>query len=151
MSDIIRWNPYREMVSMRNAMDRMFEDSLIGPEWDWRSTTSWQLSLDVVESDDDFIVTASIPGINPDDLEITLSGRTLIIKGETEEESDSEKGKYHLRERRYGSFSRSVTLPTEINDKDVKASYDAGVLTLTLPKTEAVKPRHIEVHKVIEG
>ena len=151
MSDIIRWNPYREMVSMRNAMDRMFEDSLIGPEWDWRSTTSWQLSLDVVESDDDFIVTASIPGINPDDLEITLSGRTLIIKGETEEESDSEKGKYHLRERRYGSFSRSVTLPTEINDKDVKASYDAGVLTLTLPKTEAVKPRRIEVHKVIEG
>jgi HSP20 family protein len=151
MSDIIRWNPFREMVSMRNAMDRMFDDALIGPEWDWRPTTSWQLSLDVVESDDDFIVTASIPGINPDDLEITLSGRTLIIKGETEEESDSEKGKYHLRERRYGSFSRSVTLPTEINDKDVKASYDAGVLTLTLPKTEAVKPRRIEVHKVIEG
>jgi len=151
MSDNIRRNPFREMASMRNAMDRMFEDVLIGPEWDWRSTTSWQLSLDVVESDNDFIVKASIPGINPDDLEITLSGRTLIIKGETEKVSESEKSKYHLRERRYGNFSRRVTLPTEINDKAVKASYDAGVLTHTLPKTDPVKPRRIEVHKVIEG
>jgi HSP20 family protein len=151
MSDIIRWNPFREMVSMRNAMDRMFEDALIGPEWDWGQASSWQLSLDIVENDEDFTVKASIPGINPDDLEITLSGKNLTIKGETKGESESDQGKYHLRERRYGSFSRRVSLPTEINDKEVKASYDSGVLTLTLPKSEGTKPRRIEVHKVIEG
>jgi HSP20 family protein len=151
MSDIIRWNPFREMVSMRNAMDRMFEDALIGPEWDWRQAGRWQLSLDIVENDDEFTVKASIPGINPDDLEITLSGKILTIKGETQGESESDQGKYHLRERRYGSFSRRVSLPTEINDKEVKASYDSGVLTLTLPKSEDTKPRRIEVHKVIEG
>ena len=151
MSDIIRWNPFREMVSLRDAMDRMFEDAMIGPEWEWRPATSWQLSLDVVESDDEYVVKASVPGINPDDLEITLSGRTLTIRGETKEETESEEGKYHLRERRYGSFSRSMSLPTEVNEKDVEASYEAGVLTLILPKTEAVKPKRIEVHKVIEG
>ena len=151
MSDIIRWNPFREMASLQNTMDRMFADPLIGPEREWRSSTSWQLSLDVVESDDDFVVKASVPGINPDDLDITLSGKTLIIKGETKEETENEEGKYHLRERHYGSFSRSVALPTEINDKEVEASYDAGVLTLTLPKSEAVKPKRIEVQKVIEG
>jgi HSP20 family protein len=151
MSDIIRWNPFREMMNFRSAMDRMFEDAMIGPEWDWRPETSWQLSLDVVENDDDYVVKASVPGINPDDLEITLSGRTLTIKGETKQESEREEGKYHLRERRYGRFSRSMTLPTEVNDKEVEASYEAGVLMLTLPKTEAVKPKRIEVHKVIEG
>jgi HSP20 family protein len=151
MSDIIRWNPFREMVSLRNAMDRMFEDAMIGPEWEWRSATSWQLSLDVVESDDEYVVKASVPGINPNELDITLSGRTLTIKGETQEETESEQGKYHLRERRYGSFSRSITLPTEIKDAEVEASYDAGVLKLTLPKTEPIKPKRIEVHKLIEG
>lgn len=151
MTDIIRWNPFREMARARSAMDRMFEDSLIGPEWEWRPSTSWQLSLDVVENDDDYVVKASIPGINPDDLEITLSGRTLTIKGETKEETESEQGRYHLRERRYGSFSRSVTLPIEVKDADIEASYESGVLTLTLPKSEAMKPKRIKVHKMIEG
>jgi len=151
MSNIIRWNPFGEMVSLRSAMDRMFEGAMIGPELEWRPSTSWQLSLDVVESDDDYSVKASVPGINPDDLNITLSGRTLTIKGEVKEETESEEGKYHLRERRYGSFSRSIRLPTEINAAEVEASYDAGVLKLSLPKVEEVKPKRIEVTKVIEG
>ena len=151
MSEIIRWNPFREMDRVRSAMDRMFEDSLIGPEWEWRPSTSWQLSLDVVENDDDYVIKASIPGVNPDELEITLSDRTLTIKGETKEETESEEGRYHLRERRYGSFSRSLTLPTEVKDAEIEASYESGVLRLTLPKTEAMKPKRIKVHKMIEG
>lgn len=151
MSDIIRWRPFREMNSLQRAMDRMFADAMIGPEWDWRTSLDQDLALDIVENDDNFLVKASIPGIDPDDLDISLSGRTLSIRGEVKEETESDKGKYYLRERRYGSFSRTVTLPTEINADEIEASYQSGILNLKLPKSEAEKPKHIEVRKVIEG
>ncbi|HSF82717.1 MAG TPA: Hsp20/alpha crystallin family protein [Anaerolineales bacterium] len=152
---LIRRDPLREMMSLRSTMDRLFDNAFFGTQWDWEPVGS-QLALDVSETEGEYTVKASIPGIDPDDLDITFTGKTLTIKGEHKEEETKEDTHYHLRERRYGSFSRSVTLPASVEAENIEARYDAGVLTLRLPKTEEVKPkrisvRNIETPKVIEG
>jgi len=154
MSNLTRWDPFRDMMALRNMMDRWLEPS-------WSATTGWQpmswdLALDVAETEDDFVVKASLPGINPDDLEITYNNNVLTIKGEVKEEKDVDEQRYHLRERRYGSFSRSISLPTTVKADAIEASYEAGVLTLHLPKAEEAKPKRIPVQsaqapQVLEG
>jgi len=157
MADLIRWDPFREMMTLRDAMDRMFENAFISPR-----TTNWftegeiPLALDVVEEDDKYIVEASVPGINPDDLEITYDNNMLTIKGEVKEEKEIEEKRYHIRERRFGTFSRSIALPSTINVDKIEAEYKDGVLNLTLPKVEEAKPKKIKVRsvkgsKVLEG
>ncbi len=155
MADLIRWDPFREMMRFREAMDRLFDSALAGTTWELRTPWLGEPALDVIETADDYVVKASIPGINPDDLEITFTERTLTIKGEVKEEEQREGAQYHLRERRYGSFSRSLTLPTPVNADALEAKYEAGVLTLRIPKTEEVKPKRIPIKvsepKMIEG
>jgi HSP20 family protein len=125
-------------------MDRMFDNAFFGEPLEWR-TFSGDLALDVAENENEFLVKASLPGINPDDLDITFSGKTLTIKGEYKAEEEKEDVHYHMRERRYGSFSRSLSLPTPIKSDAIEAKYEAGVLTLHLPKTEEAKPKRIAV------
>lgn len=155
MNTLTRWDPFREMMVMRRTMDRLFDrfvdDS--GSDWD---ATNWSLALDVVENDDAFVVKASIPGINPDNLDITFTEKTLTIKGTSQEEAESDEGRYHLRERRFGHFARSISLPRGIKADEIEANYNAGVLTLTLPKAEEIKPKRISVQastpeRMIEG
>lgn len=146
MSNLTRWDPFRDMMALRNMMDRWLEPSL-SPTAGWQPM-SWDLALDVAETEDDFVVKASLPGINPDDLEITYNNNVLTIKGEVKEEKDVDEQRYHLRERRYGSFSRSISLPTTVKPEAIEASYEAGVLTLHLPKAEEAKPKRIPVHSV---
>jgi len=144
MSNLTRWDPFDEMMSFRKAMDRFFERPL-APSMFTRGDILG-LDIDLSESDDAYIVEASIPGINPDDLDITYSDRVLTIKGETKEDHEKEeKGKYHIRERRYGSFCRSISLPAAVKDKDIKANYQDGILKLELPKSEEAKPKKITV------
>lgn len=146
MANLIRWNPMREMMSLRDEMDRLIDQTFsggsLGP---WQSSTNWGLALDVAENDDAFIVTASIPGMKPDDLDITITDNVLTIKGEYKADKTIEEEQYHIRERRYGSFGRSITLPVAVNADEVDANYENGVLTLTVPKAEEVKPRRITV------
>jgi HSP20 family protein len=97
------------------------------------------------ETNDQLVVKASVPGVKPENLDVTIQGETLTIKGETKEETESEQGRYHFRERRQGAFARTVTLPFPIQNDKVEASFNNGVLTLTLPKAEAIKPRTIKV------
>ncbi len=154
MANIIRWDPFRELADMRDVMDRMLERSFSVPEGGWQST--WDLPLDVMENDDEYVVKASIPGVNPDDLEITFNDRTLTIKGQAKGDQEKQEQRYHLRERWSGSFTRSITLPTHIKVEDIQAACDNGILTLRLPKTEEVKPKRISVRsdggqKMIEG
>ncbi len=95
-----------------------------------------------------------MPGIDPDDLDITVTKNTLVIKGEMRKEEETEEERYHLRERRYGRFARSITLPTSVDADHIEANYENGVLILYLPKTEEMKPKRIEVHsgeKMLEG
>lgn len=151
---LTRWDPFREIMSIRNTMDRLFDSVLSGTTLTWQPTV-WDLALDVAENEDEYVVKASIPGINPDDLEITFSNNTLTIKGEVKEDKELEQAHYHLRERRYGSFARSVTLPAGIEADKIEAIYEAGVLKLRLPKAEEVRPKKIAIKtekpKVIEA
>lgn len=156
MFNIIRRDPFRELVSMRRMMDQFFDDTYSLADWESMPNISSNLALDVVENDDEYVVSASLPGINPDDLEITYTGNTLTIKGEIKDESEKEeKGKYHLRERRYGSFARSINLPSTVVTDKIDASYSSGVLKLHLPKAEEAKPKRIKIKtsvpKMIEG
>ena len=155
MNNLTRWDPFREMMTWRDAMDRLFDFNLAAPATQWQPA-GWSLALDLAETDDAYMVKASLPGINPDDLEITYQGNVLTIKGETREDKDVKEEHYHLRERRYGSFARSVTLPTTVKAEAIDARYEGGVLTLNLPKVEEAKPKRIPVQnvasqKVIEG
>jgi HSP20 family protein len=144
MADLSRWDPFREMMTLRNAMDRLFESSFVGPDFVWHPEAA-HLAVDVIENQDEFLVKASVPGINPDDLEITWSNNVLTIKGEIKAETDVEEQHYLMRERRYGSFSRSFSLPTNINPDSIQANYSDGVLVLKLPKVEEAKPKRITV------
>ena len=145
MADMVRWDPVSDLVSLREAMNRLFEDSFIRPRGGWPTTIEGMLPLDVYESDDEVTVRASIPGVNPDNLDISVMGATLTIKGEKSEDREEKKGNYHLRERHYGAFQRSVNLPSQVNVDRAKADFKDGVLILTLPKVEAAKPKSIKV------
>ena len=146
--NIVRWEPLREMTSLREAMDKLFEESMVGPRWAslWSAEDGGTLAVDLVENEENFVVTANVPGVKPEELEIRITGNTLVIEGETKSEESVEKANYLRRELRYGRFQRSLTLPTEVEADKTEAIFENGVLTLTLPKVEAVKPRSIKVN-----
>jgi HSP20 family protein len=145
---LMRFDPERELLSLRDAMNRLMEDSFVLPSMLGEirgSGRSWGLAVDMFETNDHLMVRASVPGVKPEDLDVTVQGETLTIKGETKEEREDQQGRYHFRERRQGAFTRMVTLPFPIQSDQVQASFENGVLTLTLPKAEAVRPRTIKV------
>ena len=150
---LTRWDPFQEMLNLRRTVDRLFDNA--NPDNSWAQSPNWGLAVDVVENKDDFIVKASVPGINPDDLDVSYADDTLTIKGEIKSDNELKENQYHLRERRYGSFSRSISLPTKIKGNAIEASYQNGVLTLRLPKSEEEKPKRIAIkvgdQKMIEG
>ncbi len=148
MNRVVRWDPFREMLSVRNQMDQLVGDLLREPSgWQGNGNgESLRLPLDVYEDDHAFNVKASLPGIAPDEIDISFSENTLTIQGETSGESEEEAAKWHLRERHFGKFMRSITLPAAINSADISADFADGVLTLTLPKADEVKPRRISVN-----
>lgn len=153
MRTIVRWNPIRELMAWQSALDQMFEDPYLNVQ---PETPTWSLAVDVAETDDHYIVKASIPGVNPDALEVTLEDNLLTIQGETTMDESLQEANFHLRERRYGQFRRSLRFPLPVNADAVEAAYEYGVLTLTVPKAEAVRPKRIAVRsnghaKVIEG
>lgn len=142
MSTMIRWNPVREITRMQRDLDRMF-DSVYGNGGS--NVSNWGLPLDVAENGDAFVITASVPGINIDDVDITFADNVLTIRGEYKFEEETEDVKYHLRERRVGSFARSITLPVSVDADQIEAEYEDGILTLNVPKAEEVKPRRIKI------
>jgi HSP20 family protein len=154
MANIIRWDPFGEMAHLHRAMDRLFDEGFARP---WR-LGAWEdgeafLPLDVYETEDELVVKASLPGIKPEDVDVSITGDTLSIKGEFKSEEETKKPSYYRQERRYGSFHRAVTLPTQVESDKAEAVFAHGVLTLTMPKAEAVKPKTIKVkaHGMIEG
>ncbi|MDX1689234.1 MAG: Hsp20/alpha crystallin family protein [Candidatus Promineifilaceae bacterium] len=159
MNALTRWNSYREMLNLRDQMDRLFEDTFsLFPSTQTRFQTPriWGLDMDVSETDEAYIVKVAVPGITPEELDITLTNNVLTIKGELEsaEEQEEEGEVYHMRELRYGSFSRSLTLPERVNADDVEAHVENGILTVFIPKSEESKPKQIPVdsdQKAIEG
>ena len=146
MSSLIRWQPFDERVSLRDAMDRVFEDSFIRPRWGWIAPTGAAgLALDMYETKDEVVVKAALPGIKPEEVEVSITGYALTIKGESKEENEVKEKDYIRKERRYGSFARSVTLPSGLKTDKAEATFEDGVLTLKIPKSEEVKPKTIKV------
>jgi HSP20 family protein len=149
MANLTRFDPLGEMVSLRHAMDRLFEDSVVSP-LSWRTISGGGDSitppLDVHETDDHIVVTAALPGVKPDDVEITMVGQTLTLRGETKASDEIEKDQYLYRERRYGSFSRTLQLPVRVEGDRAEATFTDGILTLRVPKAEEVKPRQIRIN-----
>ncbi len=147
MTSIIRWDPLREVTGMRKMMDRLFDESFARPF----STAladgygAGLPALDVYQTDNEIVVKAGLPGVKADEVQISVANGVLSIRGEVKEAKDERQGTYHLRERRYGSFARSISLPTDVDADKAHAEFDDGVLTLTLPKSEQVKPKTITV------
>ncbi|WP_119072135.1 Hsp20/alpha crystallin family protein [Aggregatilinea lenta] len=143
MARIARWDPVRDMITMRQAMDRALDESFArGSET--HGTGAWLLPMDAYVTEDAIVIRADVPGITPDKLDITLEGDTLTIRGEIARERD-ESRKYVLLERPTGKFERTLNINTPIDVENVEAAFKDGVLTLSLPKAEAVKPRQISV------
>ncbi|MBV7331634.1 Hsp20/alpha crystallin family protein [Chloroflexi bacterium TSY] len=146
MTTLTRWDPFREMATLRNSLDRFFDEPFFESHrlWPWR-LDEFTPAVDVSEEENAYVVKASVPGVNPDDVEVTISDNVLMIKGESKEEKEVDEKNYHLRERRFGSFSRSLTLPMAVEADKVEATHDNGVLHLRLPKSEEVKPKKIAI------
>jgi HSP20 family protein len=147
MTSIIRWDPMREMTGMREMMDRLFDESFVRP---FSSALADGYgaglpALDVYQTDNEIVVKAGLPGVKADEVQISIANGVLSIRGEVKDEKDERQGTYHLRERRYGSFARSISLPTDVDADKAHAEFEDGVLTLTLPKSEQVKPKTISV------
>jgi len=145
---IERWDPFREAVSLRDAMNTLLQDSFVRPGGSSAATGFAALPLDISETEEAFVVKASLPGIKPEDVQITVHGDTLTIRGESKAEEEKKGEHWHLRERRFGTFQRSVSLATPVDPDRAQAQFDHGVLTLTLPKSEAAKPRQIKIGSV---
>jgi len=146
MPNVVRWEPWNDLVSLRDAMDRLFEESVVSPRR-WIPSGQEGLAIDVYETDETVVVKSAVPGVKAENLDITVVGDTLTIKGEFKEEEGVEEQNYIRRERRYGSFCRSVSLPTVVDADNATAEFEDGVLTLSIPKSEAVKPKTIEIKK----
>ncbi|MCC7450385.1 MAG: Hsp20/alpha crystallin family protein [Anaerolineae bacterium] len=144
MSNLTRWTPMRDLVSMSEAMNRLFDEAFIMPRDGGMSMTSPK--VDVVENADNIIVKAEMPGFDPNNVDCRVEGNMLMLRGEYKQENEKQEGQYHMRERRQGSFARSIPLPTEVDADKANAEFENGVLTLTLPKNEAAKPKRISIN-----
>ena len=148
-----RPSPFGELLSLRQAMDRLFEDSYVRPPGAWGAGAGEPspLALDVSTSNDALVIEAALPGVRPDDVDITVEEGTLTIRGQTSSERREGEGDYLVQEIRRGEFSRSVTLPSGLEPDKATASFDNGVLTLRVPKAEQVKPRQIRIAPTTNG
>lgn len=144
MSNLIRWEPAREMMTLRDAMDRLFDDAFTRPLRMYDRDLSMP-AVDMYQTDNEVVVKAAIPGIKADDVQINVTGEVLTIKGETKEKEETKDKAYHIREQRWGMFERTIALPTDVVADKAKAEFENGILTITLPKAEEVKPKTISI------
>ena len=141
-----RWEPFREMERVSDMMDRLFEGGAWRPRHLLRPFFGeGELALDVYRTPEALIVKGALPGVKPEEVRITIEGNTLIVIGEHKEEQEGREKDYLLKERRYGSFTRTITLPTGLDTDKAEATYASGVLTLTIPRVEKEKPKSVDV------
>ena len=149
---LIRWNPTRDLATfpsdifnMQREMNKMFGSFFHGVDEPSLLNGNWMPAVDVAEEDNEYVVKIELPGVNKDDVKITLESNILTIRGEKKAEKETKEKNYHRMERSYGSFLRSFNLPTTVKNDKIDAEYRDGILTITLPKAEEAKPKHIEV------
>ncbi len=138
----MRWDPFRDIAPMRSAIDRLFDEFWTPTIWHERQ---YAFPVDLSETDESVVARAALPGVNPDEVEVSVNDDLLTIKGETKEEKKDEREHYVHRELTYGAFSRTVQLPASVDSEKATAEYEDGVLTITLPKVEGDRARTIKV------
>ena len=155
---IVRWEPFRELATLQNEMNRLFNTAFDTPAGQGNGGTlrRWLPAMDLVETQDHFILRADLPGMSEEDVNVEVEDNVLTVSGERKAEHETAKEGYHRVERAFGSFSRSLTLPEGVDAEAVEASFDRGVLEVRIPKPEQRKPRKIAIgvggeKKTIEG
>jgi len=151
MTIVRRPSPLRDMLSMRTAMDRFFDDDFRPFHWLAGGFDGPALPLDVTADAETVTIEAALPGIKPDDVDITVENGTVTISGKTADERTADEGSYVLQEIRRGSFSRTVALPNGLEPDKARATFENGILRLEIPKAEQLKPRQIRISPVSDG
>jgi len=143
MRSVIRWDPMRDLISLREAMDRLMEESFVRPGWVSGRERTNRLPVDVYSTADELVIMASVPGVDPDDVDISIEGDNLHIK--VEYKPPLENVDYIFQERHYGTFERTLTFNVPVQADKAEAVFEKGVLTLTVPKAEEIRPKIIKV------
>ena len=147
MSSVIRWSPISDLMSLHSAMDRLFSDTfgVPGQSRTVGAVGEGYLPLDVYQTDKEWVIRASVPGVDPSTVDVTFDGGQISIKGEIKPPADAKSENFWLRENFYGKFSRQVTLPEDALGDQAKAQFLNGVLTLTVPKAQPAKPKSVKI------
>ncbi len=139
-----RWDPFRELRQMQENMDRMWRN--FAPEGgEAGDVENWAIPLDVVQQGDNIIVKASVPGVNPEDIDVSIENDVLIIRGQTKEEREHQEGNYLMRERRSGSFYRALRLPDTLDSDRAQPHYEHVVLSITFPRMESKRAKRLQI------
>jgi HSP20 family protein len=148
MMDLIRWNPWKEMVSLRDRMNRMFEDSLFRSEPFENDllTGAWHPAVDMYEKDDKFMIKAELPGLEKKDISLDYKDGVLTLKGERSKENEVKEENFYRQEISYGKFMRSFQLSNDLDPGQIKAEFQNGLLTVEIPKPEQHKPKQIKLN-----
>jgi HSP20 family protein len=146
---IVRWEPFRDLVTLQDRMNRLFDESYRGNRPgetdDWALGGSWAPAVDIYEEEGSIVLKAELPGVDPKDVDVRVENNVLTLRGERKFGSEVQRDSYHRVERAYGTFSRSFTLPTVVDTERIKAEVKDGVLRVNLPKKEEAKPRQISI------
>lgn len=147
MTNLTRWNPNSEIMSLWDAMDRLFDDTFTRPFalLHEGGSSGSSLAIDMYQTAEEVVVKAALPGLQAEQVQINITGDVLTVRGETKQEEETGNKAWHLREQRWGAFERSVALPTAVVSDKAKAEFENGILTISLPKAEEVKPKSITV------
>ena len=148
MMNLVRWNPWREMSTMENRINRMFNE----PFWpagrldDDTGMGMWNPAVDLYEKDDHFVIKAELPGVDKKDISIDLKDRVLTLSGERSNRNEVKEENFYRKERSYGKFQRSFTLPADVDADKIKAEFKDGLLKIEVPKPEQQKPKQVTIH-----
>jgi HSP20 family protein len=143
---IVRWEPLRELSTLQNEVNRLFNTAFDAPAGgNGQTLRRWMPAMDLVETDDHFVLRADLPGLSEEDVAIEIEERVLTVSGERKAEHETTKEGYHRVERAFGKFSRSLTLPEGVDAEAVTARFEKGVLEISIPKPEEKKPRKVSI------
>lgn len=153
MADITRWDPFGEMTSLHRTLDRLFDETRPWRVFSAGNGSDAYFPVDLYETGDEVVVKASLPGVKPEDIEVSVVGNLLTLKGESKDEHEEKSQNYYRHERRSGTFVRQLQLPSDVDSDKANATFEHGVLRLSLPKAESMKPKQIKVNAApaIEG
>ncbi len=152
--NLVRWEPFRDLMTLPQAMDRVFEESFVRPSRDLALFGGGgQPPIDMYQTPNEVVIKASLPGVKPEDVDINIADDTLTIKGKTNGSEEVKGEDYLYREHHHGSFVRSIKIPHALQTDKAEATADDGILTITIPRAQEAKPKTIEVKakKAIEG